>query len=327
MPITKCEPFFIGLDGGGTKTDAVLFTSEGTVLRRVRGRATNPISCAEHAPAHLRACLEALLKDFGGLCRPLSGVFAGIAGGGLTDHQRSIHEQLITLMPNAASVENGSDALNELTALLGLQDGVVAIAGTGSCVYARREGKMIRAGGWGYLFEDACSAFELGRQALLLAMEETDGRGAATAVTPYIEKELGGTVADKLSELYASGMARIAGLAPCLTRAAVEGDEAAQRVVNLQARLLVRCICAAGDKLDRGTPYSVVLTGSLWQAVPMLREIVQSELGSSHPLLSSALPPVYGAARHAVMQCGQQADEVFRSTFSKTLKGTEAICI
>ncbi|MCL1855961.1 MAG: N-acetylglucosamine kinase, partial [Clostridia bacterium] len=75
--------WFIGLDGGGTKTLAVLCDETGFVHARAAKEATNPTSVArELVVQRLAGLLDTLLADIGGRQGAIEGGFGGFGGFG-----------------------------------------------------------------------------------------------------------------------------------------------------------------------------------------------------------------------------------------------------
>ena len=82
----------VGIDGGGTKTDAVLCAGDGTVLSRKIGDASSPTSrTLEEAEGCILGILEELLSPYGGLNARIDGLYAGISGGGLARNREALH--------------------------------------------------------------------------------------------------------------------------------------------------------------------------------------------------------------------------------------------
>lgn len=325
MPIIKCD-YLIGVDGGATKTDAVLADASGRVLARFIGPETNPSGQSrERARENLVSTLDALLSGFGGREAFAGGVFAGIAGTGLADRARELFNALSEILPRAAFVSNGSDAFNDMSAVLGDADGIVAIAGTGSCVYARRDMTATRVGGWGYLFDDVGSAYEIGRRALRECMRVADGLARPSALTSIVLDALGGPVGDKLSSIYEGGRTRIAAFAPLVTRALDEGCPVAADIVKDNALKLAELIRAARAYLAPGAA-RVVLTGAVFKAVGALADEVKRALGEGFEFYMSELPPVYGALTRAARGAGITPDASFKRAFSDTLRGFSHQC-
>ena len=70
--------------------------------------------------------------------------------------------------------------------------GIVLIAGTGSSCYGRDEqGRSWQAGGWGPVLDDPGSSYWLGRQAMIAAVRDHDGRGEPRRLRARVMDALG----------------------------------------------------------------------------------------------------------------------------------------
>ncbi|HET9130296.1 MAG TPA: BadF/BadG/BcrA/BcrD ATPase family protein, partial [Terriglobia bacterium] len=68
-----------------------------------------------------------------------------------------------------------TDAFISYVGAIGLEPGILLIAGTGSIAIGRRaDGSMIRVGGWGPIFGDEGSGFWIGREAVQAALRAHD---------------------------------------------------------------------------------------------------------------------------------------------------------
>ena len=155
--------YYLGIDGGGTKTVFALADERSNILRRVTLGPTNPVDIG----------IEAALSTLGeGISQTLQGinpcevsVFAGIAGGITGENQTRIRAFLDTL--GFAGADNGSDAQNIVSAGLGREDGICTIMGTGSVTFVQHRSESIRLGGYGYLFDEGGNGYTIGRDAIL----------------------------------------------------------------------------------------------------------------------------------------------------------------
>jgi N-acetylglucosamine kinase-like BadF-type ATPase len=114
------------------------------------------------------------------------------------------------------------------------------IAGTGSIAFGRDpQGRMLSCGGWGSLFDDAGSGYDLGRKAVRCALRHLDGRGEATRLTSSLRRELG---LENLTDVVTLpfGPQDVAALFPVLLREAGRGDAVARKL----------CQQAGGDLAD-----------------------------------------------------------------------------
>jgi N-acetylglucosamine kinase-like BadF-type ATPase len=216
---------------------------------------------------------------------------------------RSILTQLVG---QAARIEVTHDAVAALYAGNPAGCGVVLISGTGSIAFGRNEeGEERRAGGWGHLVGDEGSAVWLGLEALRASAHHTDGRGAGTAITAHVLRELGvSSFMDVLAHLYGRphpAPAVLAG-ARALSRAAADADAIAVSIVRRGAHALARAtsVVAAELRLESGPVY---LAGGAFESIPTLERAVRSELLAMLPRATVepvSEEPAMGAARLAM---------------------------
>lgn len=250
---------YLGIDGGGTKTEFVLADGEGKTLRRTVLGASNPNDVGLSA---MQEVLRQGIMEVSGEYAPESiSVFAGIAGGTTSDVAKKIHDFLSRF--GFAEVKNGSDAQNAISAGLGTRDGVAVIMGTGSVAFAQQNGTLHRIGGYGYLLGDAGSGYALGRDAILAALQMEDGSGEWTALHGLVLQKCGGErVLPALGEFYRGGKTYIAGYAPLLFDAVRGGDTIAKEIVQRQMREIAKLIMG-GAKCLKSHTVSVVICGGL----------------------------------------------------------------
>lgn len=295
----------IAIDGGGTKTEAVLVLNDGTVCLRQLGGASNPHSVGiEKAGQTLKDLIAPLLIRAMEGEEPLSAVFAGLAGAGREAARAPFVEMFRSILGSNLSVRVDSDALNCLSSGIGTGDGIVLIAGTGSAAFARRSGTMHQVGGWGHLLGDEGSGYAIGREALSAVLRAHDGRGEKTELTALLEAKLEAKVQDVLPLLYREGKHLIASLAPVVLNCY---DTVACRIVSDSAKALNAHIEAAALHLADGN-VPVVLAGGLFQSKRFVGSLV-SLLNSRFVPINPVLPPLYGAAVEAAADAGITLNE------------------
>lgn len=312
----------IGIDGGGTKTDAVMCDESGRVLKRVIGGPASPTSQpVETAIENIRRVLEVLLADVGGLNAQIDALFAGISGGGAGDNAAMLRRVFTQMLPSCSSLDNYNDAINALRSVIAQGDALSAISGTGSSVFANVSGRMIQAGGWGYLLGDEGSGFDLGQRALKSALREIDGRGQHTVLTEACRNLLGKPVNKAIPDLYAGGRAEIASFATVLLDAADKGDAVALQQLEVAAAGLAETILAAGRHIDASVK-RVAVAGSVWNSARYC-EKMQAMLGDSYVLCRTDLPPVYGSCVVALQQVGVAVTDEIENTFRNSMATAE----
>lgn len=310
--------YLLGLDGGGTKTEVLLCTAEGQVVgHAIGGPSSLTGQREEDAFSHIRQTLEEAMAPLGGLEAPIAAYYAGISGAGLPANQQRFRKLLQSLLPGAEQGDVGSDAVNALSAGIGGEDGIIAIAGTGSSVFARREGIMHQVGGWGYLLGDEGSGFDLGRRALMAALRCLDGRGPQTTLLAMCQEKAGSALRQWIPDLYSQDTkARIASFAPVLLSAAQGGDEVAMGELRAAAADMALAIRHAGQIAQS---HQVVLGGSVWKDTTY-RAQVRQLLPGAWRFLSPQMPPVYGAVVLAAGLAGIPWNAVLEQKISEALK-------
>jgi len=186
------EAYFLGLDGGGTKTDCVLVDAAGNTLARSTAGPSNPIR-AGYAKAWftLSDAADVVLEHHHIKAGDIRGIYAGIGGAGRDVVARRIATFLENAFPEAAVVVT-TDLAISLQAAVGDSEGIVLIIGTGSAAYGRNAGgETGRAGGRGPWFSDEGSAFDIGRRALAAVVRAEEHRGPETALSDRVLKWLG----------------------------------------------------------------------------------------------------------------------------------------
>ncbi|MBQ1217614.1 MAG: XRE family transcriptional regulator [Clostridia bacterium] len=301
---------YLGIDGGGTKTDLVLFTENGTVLKRKKVGGSNPNTHGfDTAKDHLLKGIEEISDGV------ISGVFAGIAGITAGNHLDRMTATLRKCLPGT-TVAMGSDIENVIFSVRGVYRCVAMICGTGSAIFAYRDNTLKRFGGHGYLFDGAGSGYDLGRDAITACMEAEDGLRKPSALTDLVEQQLGGKPWARLDQLYAGGKNTIASFAPTVFDAYRAGDPAAEAILRNNFARIARIAKHAQEACGCGD--TVICAGGLTSQKEILSRFF-AEFGLEN-LLYPDKPPVYGACARCADLMGISTDpEEFDRNFFRTL--------
>ena len=290
--------FFLGIDGGGTKTDFALANENGTLLCRIQLGTTNPADIGLDMTKDLlrRGILESCAEH---RFNTIS-VYAGLAG--MTEEIQPIIFDFLSKF-GFSNVRCGNDAQNAVAAALPDIDGVVAIFGTGSIVYRKKEKSLHRIGGYGFLFGDAGSGFAIGRDSILAALQYEDGSGGETMIHSYIKEQCGTpTVLSAIDRFYEGGKREIASYASTAFLAYEHGDRIAENIltqnINSMASLIQSAARPLGDEVD------IVLCGGLMHHQKILLPMLTKALGNDKKYRISVCtrPLVYGALRLAGLE-------------------------
>ena len=294
------KTYYLGIDGGGTKTEFALGDDRGNILARLRLGATNPNDVG------FDAAFATLKKGIDMVCAgtPFSQIsaFAGLAGGSSIENQPKIAEFLSEF--GFCKVANHNDAQNALAAALDGEDGVMVIMGTGSIAYAQSGNEMHRIGGYGYLFGDAGSGFAIGREVILAAFQHEDGSGANTLLWSLVCQKAGTeTVLSAIDAFYHGGKRLLADYAPLAFEAYEKGDKVAEDILLRNLSAIADLVRGGAKKLPTNK-VKVALCGGLtasWQIImPILTKLLADE-ETKFELEICQRPPVWGALRLAGM--------------------------
>jgi len=243
--------FYLGIDGGGTKTSAILVSEDGSVLSRAEGPGTNYHRIGvDTVIARLSELVSAVCRDIGGTERLRTAVI-GLAGAGRPEDLQALAAvPARTGLPETTMLTH--DARIALAGALERDVGVVLIAGTGSIAYGRAaDGTEARAGGWGLTLGDEGSGYGIGLAALRAVCRAHDGRDDVTTLRERVLSRIGLASPDRLVRWVADATpADIADLAGEVVASAADGDATAQAIVCVGADELALAACAVLNRLS-----------------------------------------------------------------------------
>ena len=291
--------FFIGIDGGGTKTVGLLADQAGHIIAKAESRASNYHAIGEEqtkqalsdvvsrliadANAALESCVCCL-----GLAGVASSVDRKVIGRicdeiGLPENRILTHDAQIALI-------GGAEELS----------GVIIIAGTGSIVYGRdAAGREAQAGGWGHLLGDEGSGYDIARSALQAVARAVDGRGVPTQLSSLMLDALEFSQPRNLIPwMHSVGKDKVAQLAGVVFHAADADDSVAQSILDEAADELVLAAGVVIDKLGFDQPFNLVLSGGIFTHQPTFAASLRNHLKNLAPDSRVCLPkhqPAYGA--------------------------------
>jgi len=198
---------------------------------------------AERAAQSLKAAIDAAFVA-ARLTREESRVIAAVVGaaGAARADDLTLVEAILRSALVAEHYAVTNDAAVALRAELPTGPGVLLISGTGSIGYGRSaSGAEVRAGGWGYLLDDAGSAYAVGLAGLAAVLRAHDGRDPSTALHyPLLAAWELNAPEEIISRIYQQPPPReaVAALGPLVLAAAWEGDAVAQRIVTIAGTAL-----------------------------------------------------------------------------------------
>ncbi len=313
---------YLGIDGGGTRTRAVLVHHSGKVLGFGEAPSSNFNNVgAEEAGKNLRDAAEAAFRAIGTAFRPATGAFLGLAGvKSAEDTARMTAVAESSRLAPAGTITVKNDLYNALAGGLDGEPGIALIAGTGSnCLGRDASGKDFMCGGWGWFLDDGGSGLGLAADALRMAVRMADGRETPTRLLAAVLSFHGVSEPNALlARLYNHewSPAKIAGFAPVVARLASEGDKAALGVLHRGAKILAELVATTAARLEFSDDLRVVLLGGCVRSGPPYQTLVEEAVRKACPqaqLQDPVRDTTYGAALNALSFAGKNT----RPNFSK----------
>jgi N-acetylglucosamine kinase len=299
---------FMGIDGGGSRTVAVIVDEE---LRELARGEAGPANYHNVGLEALRRALwvaaDQACHGAGYVFADLAGLGCGLAGAGRPRDRQILRQAVSDALPILPLVLT-HDADIALVGGTGRREGVVLNSGTGSMAYGvSASGRDARAGGWGPMLGDEGSGYWIGLCGLRSAVRSFDRRAPVTI--------LGGRILDVLGLSKMEGLvnwvrekgrvAEIAALAPVVGQCARDGDGVAQEILEQAGRDLADLAGAVLRGLSMaGSVSEIVLTGGTLRHEPVVVEALEEELARSVPLARTIWPrrePALGAALLVLM--------------------------
>lgn len=307
---------YIGVDGGGTKTEVFALDVERQRGVTRRGPASNPNTVGwEAAVETVSTLIDAVIQAVGTTATDVAGISICLAGVNRQEQIRKLKSHFGTKF-SSPCIEVTNDALAALTAGTSGESGVVLIAGTGSiAVGESTDGRWVRAGGYGYLIGDEGSGFAIGRAGLMAALQSQEGRGPQSVLWQRAKEQFSiVSPEDIIAKVYQAPQP--VGAVASFARTVLE--EAASDAVA--ARIAAEAIEAYGSLIDSVCTQlngklsnMVVLAGGILTHTPWLIEQLKCRLPLFEWVVQSA-PSCAGAALRAV---GLGETESWKTEYAK----------
>jgi N-acetylglucosamine kinase-like BadF-type ATPase len=297
-------PYYLGIDGGGTKTTCAVGDQTSLVATATAGP-SNVVRVGETVTREsLQQSVRQACTAAGISTEQVSYTCVGGSGSGRPELASAVRGFLAEILSTPIDVVGDMEIA--LEAAFGHGPGVIVIAGTGSIAYGRdRQGRTVRAGGWGFAIGDEGSAHWIGRVAVSAVLRASDrsARVGTSELAAALSKQW---KADSLLDL-----ARAANAVPPPNFAALfpsvadSQDQLAQDVLRWAGRELAAIACVVIGQLfakDQNDPVPVAMTGGVFRHSEIVREVFYNELRRLDPrgqVNPRVVDPVEGALRLA----------------------------
>lgn len=302
--------YYLGVDGGGTKTAFLIIDEEANLLSYLTTETCHYMQIGMDnfqkviAEGIKKSCSRAEIT-----VEQIAYAFFGIPGYGENEKDSKIIEEKLAAVIPREKFKAGNDVEAGWAGSLACQPGINIVAGTGAIGFAKdQSGKIGRASGWGYFCGDEGSAYWLGKKVISLFSKEADGRVAKTAiyqiVKDHFELKRDFDLIEVLYDDLELKRNKIAKLALLLYQAAEAGDKkaaAAYREAAYEHSLTVKSLISKLD-FKKDEKISISYSGGVFKAGSYILKPLQEFLAETEvELIEPILKPITGAALYALL--------------------------
>ncbi len=303
---------FLGIDGGGTKTEFALFDSKGVLLADISKDSAcywqypigKLLTVIDEGVTHLLRETNASMKD-------IAAVGFGMAGMGENPAKDDVSIKMCHDYFKGIPIGIRNDVEVAFLGSLGLNAGIHVVVGTGAMAVGMDDyGSFARSGGWGHEIGDEGSGYWLGKKTMELFTKQSDGRLPKTCLYDLVKEKLNFDfdfdVMDIFQKEYYNDRTKTASLQTILCEAAGRGDGCAIEAYEDAVKELVLLASAIRQKLKFSGTVRVSYSGGVFKAGSFVLELFKKYLTDmgfsvSAPLLS----PAQGAVLLAAKQVGK----------------------
>lgn len=313
---------YIGIDGGGSKTELLLCNEEGKILRHMITGGSNPVyngikNSIDNVEGLINRSLDNIdINDIG---------YISICVPGLKKYSESIN----VLKRFQEKYEILGDELNAFYGSLASEYGIVILSGTGSFAMGiNRKGQTCTAGGWGSIIGDEGSGYYIGVKALGAVTKEYDSMGSKTILSELIKDKIKiRDISELRKVIYCDnyGVKEIASLSELVKYGAQQGDEVCIDIIKDCAHHFILMIDAIVKKLNIDSEcYDLCLTGGISNFGELIINPLKDMLKSKYPYITlkkPQFPPVVGSImlcfRHDMIEFSSEKIQVLNNSLKE----------
>ncbi|WP_169713760.1 BadF/BadG/BcrA/BcrD ATPase family protein [Paludifilum halophilum] len=294
--------YVIGVDGGGTKTEAVAFDGDGEEWSRGVSGFGNLVVDPEQAAQNIEEAIDRCREPLKGL--DCAYIYLGLAGIEGTPHRADLEQRLKERFRTRISLAN--DAMIAHAASLEGKDGILTISGTGSISWGVCRGRVAFTGGWGHLLGDEGSGYWIAIEAFRqMIREEEESRTRGPLSRALLRRLDIDRVHDIKTLIYESSKAEIAAVVPIVAEEADGGDPFSRSLLERAGRELAEQTVRLHRKLDFQRRVAIGLKGGVLLSVSPVREAFVQWVKESIPqadFVEQDVPSTKGAYFLAIQE-------------------------
>ncbi|MGE6536265.1 BadF/BadG/BcrA/BcrD ATPase family protein [Bacillus luti] len=256
--------YMIGIDGGGTKTEAIAFDKDGNELVRATSGFGNILIEFEEALVHIMEAIDQCQKDL--LNAHCVCICLGLAGvGGATTNELTVRLK----KKYGTQIEVFNDAMIAHAAALQGKDGILTIGGTGAICIGKKGEVYEYSGGWGHILGDEGSGYWIVLQGLKRMANQFDQGVRLSPLSLRIQERFQLLTSAHIKRLvYSSSKDKVAAIAPFIIEEARNGNDDAHEIMMQAGKELARITVDIYNKMQFDLSSPIAVSGSILRFVP-----------------------------------------------------------
>ncbi|MFQ5605146.1 MAG: N-acetylglucosamine kinase [bacterium] len=305
--------YYLGIDGGGSKTSGILCDAKGKMLKTLTKGAGNIAVLAEKQVVQLlNEMVFELLEEI--QVEQIKWATCGFAGAG-----REKEKNLVGQIIREIGIRNFTlmtDAELLYYAIHGEKQGLLIASGTGSvCLIKNKNHEFEQLGGWGYLLGDEGSGYDIGRNAVRNALREQEmGRPLSKLTHALLTHCDVDTPRALMSMIYAADNPQnlLASFAQIVGDQALQEEPNALRIVDAAAKNLVELALTSLERMESEPPHRIALSGGVLNEPSVFSSKFKrkaQQLNLDFHYFTQEMPPAAAGILYSLHKAGEMISE------------------
>ncbi|HJO94922.1 MAG TPA: BadF/BadG/BcrA/BcrD ATPase family protein [Victivallales bacterium] len=268
--------YYLGMDGGGTKTAFTVIDKKGNICLEKLTGTTDYMQCGfDGFETLLKDIIATVCKELNITLKELEYAFFGVpCYGEVKADSRRLYEIINNIFVEG-NFSVGNDVESGWAGGLACEAGINVVCGTGAIAFGKDENNnSSRSSGWGYLCGDEGSAYWIALKGIEIFTKESDGRLDKTFLYKHYKKELDidddFKIIDIIHNQFKEERNKIASLSRLVYESAREGDKYATKIFEQAAYEIFLMIETIYSNLDFGTHVKVSYNGGVFNSKELL---------------------------------------------------------